>query len=104
MSAPKRLRSAAQLRGSKRAHRPMRRLSVEQRRELVSRLGRHLPLIPRTGGYVLVGGDRRWRTVELWHGRSFTCGYLWERGHVRDARLVLPPTSAVVFVHFEDAA
>ncbi len=102
VSAPsKRLTVAA-----KRSRAPMRRLTPAERSELLHRLDPscdHLPLLHGTGGYLLIGHDGDLRTIELWRGDTFVAGYLYQREHIRDATLVLPP-GAVVFVTLREAA
>jgi len=84
----------------------MRRLSKDERRQLMRRVGRHLPLLRVGTGHLLVGRSGDMRTVELWCDGVFLVGYLWRHGHVRDATLVLPieRANAAVFVDHRNAA
>jgi hypothetical protein len=101
----KRLRDVSQVRGADDEPVRLRRLTSAERRELIERLGRRrVPLLAGTGGHVLLGRDGQWRVLELWHGDTFTIGYLYKRGGLSEATLVLPVGVSTVFVQHRDAA
>lgn len=103
----KRLRDVSEVRGVADEPEPvrLRRLTPAERRSLIERLGRRrVPLLAGTGGHVLLGRDGKWRVAELWHGDTFTIGYLWARGRLSEATIVLPVGVSTVFVQHRDVA
>jgi hypothetical protein len=84
----------------------MHRLSRASARELLARIDpdhQHLPLLHGTG-HLVVGRAGEWRTIERWEGKRLVVGYAYKRGHLGEARLVLPAGVPVVFVTIAAAA
>jgi hypothetical protein len=98
------MRSVGEMQGRKPA--PMRRLSRASERELLERIDpdhQHLPLLRGTG-HLVVGRVGQWRAIERWENNRLVVGYVYRRGHLSDAKLVLPAGVPVVFVTIAAAA
>jgi len=83
---------------------PLRQLTPAERKTFARRFGRHLPLLDGTRGHVLIGRDGELRTASLWRGEVFVIGYVWQRGRIREASLVLPMNATTVYVNHGYAA
>jgi hypothetical protein len=81
----------------------LRLLSASERRELLSRVGRYLPLLVGTGR-LWVGRDGEVCIIERHVRGAFVAGYVYPRGSVREATIVLPVGARVVFLAIDAEA